>query len=296
MSELTLFKSGNAVPAYLQEGDSFTKQLAGNVASGKSISIEGGVWRMIVGGEEIAKNEDRAMNLVVVNAARDVARVFYDSVYVKGQVTTPACYSSDGKTPAENALRPQAPNCATCKQNIAGSGQGESRACRYFQRVAVVLEGDLEGNIYRLQLPSKSVFGEPDGGKMPFRAYAKFLAGHGVPMSGVVTEARFDTSQAVPVLRFSAARPLDREDFELIKQRSESKDALDAISVSFSDGKSSAAASAPKLFSAAPDDAEVPAKEAAIPEPTKRARKPEATTSAPKDVAALMDEWGSDDE
>ena len=74
MSELTLFKSGASLPDYLRsDPDEFTKRLAGG-STGKTISIKGGVWRMIVGGEEIAKNEDRAMNLVVVNAAPAVAR------------------------------------------------------------------------------------------------------------------------------------------------------------------------------------------------------------------------------
>ena len=149
------------------------------------------------------------MRFVVVNAARDVSRVFYASSYVKGQVTTPACYSVDGRNPAANAAKPQSSNCATCPQNISGSGQGESKACRFFQRIAVVLEGDLSGNVYRLQLPSKSVFGSgsPDG-QFPFQAYARFIAGHGAPLSGVVTEARFDTTQSVPVLKMRAVRPL----------------------------------------------------------------------------------------
>ena len=88
MSELTLFKSGASLPDYLRaDPDEFTKRLAGG-STGKTISIKGGVWRMIVGGEEIAKNEDRAMNLVVVNAAPAVARTYYEGVYEEGAVTS----------------------------------------------------------------------------------------------------------------------------------------------------------------------------------------------------------------
>jgi hypothetical protein len=77
MSNLTLFKSGNvALPDYLREGDETTKALAGS-GGGKQISIKGGVWRMMVGGEEVAKNEDRAMNFVVLGAAPKVSRTFY---------------------------------------------------------------------------------------------------------------------------------------------------------------------------------------------------------------------------
>ena len=57
MSEMTLFaKGGNNLPAHLRnlELDETTKALmGGNGASGKRISIRGGVFRMIVDGKEI---------------------------------------------------------------------------------------------------------------------------------------------------------------------------------------------------------------------------------------------------
>jgi hypothetical protein len=61
MSEVTLFQQ--EVPAYLKRAgmDDLTKSLAGNTGL-KRISIRGGVFRMMVNGEEIAKNEGRAMN------------------------------------------------------------------------------------------------------------------------------------------------------------------------------------------------------------------------------------------
>lgn len=293
MSDITLFKTGNALPDYLRGGDDFTKQIAGS-AGGKTISIEGGVWRMQVGGEEVAKNEERAMNFVVVNGNPKVSRVFYNTTYVKGQASTPVCYSPDGILPAENAKEPQSANCATCKQNIAGSGQGESRACRYVRRIAVVLEGDLEGNVYRLQLPAKSIFGKPEGNKMPFDAYAKFLSGHGAPISGVVTEARFDTSEAVPVLKFTAVRPLTREEFIIATQQGQTQDALDAIEVSFVDSKPKSAGPAlPASFNTPAPEA--PAAEAS--QPVKRAsKKAESEAPVPKSVNDLMNEWGTDDE
>lgn len=307
MSELTLFKAGNvALPDYLREGDDFTKQMAGS-SGGKAISIEGGVWRMLVGGEEVAKNEDRSMNFVVVNGNPKVSRVFYNTTYVKGQSAPPACYSEDGETPSANARSPQSSKCATCKQNIAGSGQGESRACRYLQRIAVVLEGDIGGNVYRLQLPAKSIFGKPEGNKMPFQAYARFLAGHGAPMSGVVTEVRFDTSEAVPVLKFSAVRPLTRDEFLIAKEQGQSVDALDALEVKFADKKpagasAGGAASVPALpesFSkATPAYAEEEQEPAPETQPVKRASKkaePAAPTGS-KSIDALMNEWGTDDE
>lgn len=299
MSNITLFKQGGSVvPDYLREVDETTKLLAGN-SGGKQISIKGGVWRMIVGGEEVAKNEDRAMNFVVLAAAPKVHRTFFMEKYEDGKVIDPTCWSADGVAPNEEvpeATR-QSSNCATCKQNIAGSGEGNSRACRYSRRLAVALENDISGNIYRLQLPAKSIFGKPEGEKMPLDAYAKFLAGHGVPITGVVTEARFDTSEAVPVLKFRAVRSLSREEWEEAKAAAKTDDAQRAIEfkmvVKPKDGNG-VAAPAP----AAAPRAAAPAASDDIPEPTKRStRKETAATPAPAEdrAKAVLDEWATDD-
>mgnify|MGYP003340304498 CR=1 FL=1 len=81
MSDMTLFQGG--IPAHLKNAqlDDATKALmGGNVSTGtsfKRISIKAGVFRMIVDGKEIAKNEDRSMNIIVVGAAPREARTFY---------------------------------------------------------------------------------------------------------------------------------------------------------------------------------------------------------------------------
>ena len=305
MSELTLFKSGAMLPDYLRSGpDEFTKRLAGS-AGGKTISIKGGVWRMIVGGDEVAKNEDRAMNIVVVNAAPAVSRTYYTGVYEEGANTQPSCSSTDGKVPDASVKSPQHGTCNGCPQNIAGSGEGKSRACRFSQRLAVVLENDIEGNVYRLQLPAKSLFGKAEGDKMSLQAYATFLAGHGVPMSGIVTEARFDTSEAVPVLKFRAVRPLTRDEVTQSRAQGASEDAAHAISASIP--TVTAQPALPAAFATAPEadvSSVAPAKPAKAPveavedvTPVKRvAKKAEPAVAVPKDVSAMLDEWGSDDE
>jgi len=305
-NNISLFKQGNvALPDYLREADELTKSLAGGT-SGKQISIKGGVWRMMVGGEEVAKNEDRAMNFIVVAANPHTNRTYFADKFEEGKNTQPTCWSEDGLKPNEEvpADQRQCSTCAQCPQNIAGSGEGSSRACRYSRRLAVALENDLEGNVYRLQLPAKSIFGKPEGDKMPLQAYAKFLAGHGVPMSGVVTEARFDTSEAVPVLKFRAVRPLTREEWEQSKEVAKSEDAVRAVEfkmvVKAKDGEpapAKAAKPAKPLF----DGAAVAARDDgddSVEEPVKRqTKKPAATAAAPtKDVSAVLDAWSDDDE
>lgn len=298
MSNIALFQSGSMIPDYLREAaDETTKDIAGS-SGGKQISIKGGVWRMVVGGEEVAKNEDRAMNLVVIASGKGVSRTFYAEKYEEGKDIKPACWSAEGDKPNPEVENPQSSSCATCKQNIEGSGEGKSRACRYSKRLAVALENDIGGNIYRLSVPAKSYFGKADGDKMPLQAFGKFLSGHGIPITGIVTEARFDTNEAVPVLKFRAVRPLTREEWEVAKQQSQTEDAKQAIEFKMVIGKSKneGQPALPQAFKE-----ELPAAKAAaeeVSEPTKRASKPkaEAAPAASKNVADILSDWSTDEE
>lgn len=286
MSEMTLFsKGGNALPAHLRnlELDETTKSLMGGGAGGKRISIRGGVFRMMVDGKEVAQNEDRAMNVVVVAANANVSRSYYEGTYQEGQSTAPTCWSNDGITPDSKVESPQADKCASCPQNIKGSGQGDSRACRFSQRIAVVLENDILGDVYQVTLPAQSIFGAAENGKMPLQAYAKFLGSHGLPITAVVTEMRFDTASATPRLTFKAVRPLEADELQHAQEKGKSPEAKSAIAatVAMIDGTKPKAAAVE-----APKPKKVEAEEVAEAEPTKRPKK-----AAPKDVADILDDW-----
>ena len=289
MSEMTLFsKGGNTLPAHLRnlELDETTKALMGSGgASGKRISIKGGVFRMIVDGKEIAQNEDRAMNIVIVAANANVSRSYYEDTYVEGQVLAPTCWSNDGISPDTKVSEPQSGKCASCPQNIAGSAEsGKGRACRFSQRLAVTLENDLKGDVYQLTLPAQSIFGNVENGKMPLQAYAKFLGSHGLPITAIVTEMRFDTASATPKLTFKAVRPLEADEMALAQEKGQSAEAKTAIANNPAtlDGAKPKAVAAP----APAPKAEAEEPEAPAAEPTKRAKK-----AAPKDVADILDDW-----
>lgn len=294
MSNVSLFKGG--LPSYLQtvELDETTKALMGGGGGSKRISIRGGVFRMIVDGEEVAKNEDRSMNIVIVRAQPKVGRTFYEGTYVEGgEVKPPSCWSHDGVAPDASVKSPQSPQCATCPQNIKGSGQGDSRACRYSQRIAVVLENDIEGNVYQVSLPAKSIFGKPTSeDKMPMQAYVKYLAGHRTPVGAVVTQMRFDTSEAVPVLKFRAIRPLEEAEYLACREQAASPDAEAAVTMTVyqadEGGKSNVATvSGVKAQSnPAPEDDG----------PTKRTAKAPESVAPKKDVGKLIDAWADDDD
>ena len=292
MSNVTLFKSGSVIPDYLREvADTTTRDIAGSSGS-KQISIKGGVWRMVVGGEEVAKNEDRSMNLVVIASGKGVTRTFYAEKYEEGKDVKPSCWSAEGERPNPEVPNPQHSTCNGCPQNIEGSGEGKARACRYSKRLAVALEHDIGGNVYRLSVPAKSYFGKADGDKMPLQAFGKFLAGHGIPITGIVTEARFDTAEAVPVLKFRAVRPLTQAEWDTAKAQSQTEEAKQAIDFRMVPSKMEAPVALPSAF-AQPAPAPAPA---ATAEPTKRTKKAAEPVAAPKDVASVLADWSTDDD
>ena len=293
MSEMTLFsKGGNTLPAHLKnlQLDATTKALMGGGGNGggKRISIRGNVFRMMVDGKEIAQNEDRAMNIIIAAANANVSRNYYAGTYQEGQAMAPTCWSNDGVTPDIKAEQPQASKCASCAQNIKGSGQGDSRACRFTQRLAVLLENDIRGDVYQLSLPAQSIFGAAENGKMPLQSYAKFLGSHGLPVTAVVTEMRFDTASATPRLTFKAVRPLNEEELAMTQEKGQSAEAKSAIAATAAQMDGATKVSAPAV-EAPKAEPKVEAEAVETAEPTKRAKK-----AAPKDVADILDDWAEE--
>jgi hypothetical protein len=294
-NEVSIFQQ--QVPDYIKEAklDDLTKSLGGSGGK-KRISIRGAVFRMVVNGEEIAKNENRSINVVVVNGTKHVARKFYEGSYVVGESTAPDCWSNDGLTPDASIEKPQFHNCEECPQNIKGSGQKDSRACRFEKRLAVVLADDIEGNVYQLVLPSKSYFGKGDQEKMPFEQYAKYVASQGYNINMIVTEMKFDSDSATPKLVFKPVGFLSKPQWEAAQQQGQTPEAKMAVVMTAMQGDSKPKAiAAPKVEQ--PAAAVVEKAKDDVPEPTKRAPKKSAEEPAEKkDLASVMAGWATDDE
>ena len=273
MSNITLFNSSSAVPAHIaqRELSKATLALASTGTTVKRISIEGGVFRMMVGGKEVAKNTDRSMNVVIVSTAPANSRIYYDpSVpYVRGQASAPTCSSNDGVRPNVGTKSPQAATCASCPQNVAGSGQGESRACRYQRRLAVVLEGDMSGDVYQVILPATSIFGRGQGTQnLPLEAYARMLHSNRVGVDSVVTKMEFDTDSSTPKLVFSPTRYVTEAEQAIIDAQSETPEADQAIGLNAYQADTGAKPAAIAAPQAAPEPAPVAQPKAAKPAKT----------------------------
>lgn len=321
MSEISLFQNGSQLPAHIRRGElnAITKALMGN--SNKRISIEGGSFRLIVGGQEVAVKEERFMNVIMLRAADTNTRTFYEGTYVKGAKAKPACWSSDSVSPHEDVKNPQSSKCATCPQNIKGSGQNDSRACRFQRRLAVLLENDVHGDIYAMSIPAASIFDNGEGRKMGLQQYARFLGGHGIDVNAVMTEMRFDTNATAPKLTFSAVRPLEEEEYNTVLERKDEQFAIDAVTMTVSQLDEVAApaeeeAPAPAQLARvqAPAPAPAPAAVKATPKATPKATgfavtkkeavpapvaEPEVRETAAKTIPAsnvndMLAQWGDD--
>ena len=296
MSNVTIFNQ--EVPAFLQGANGLndlTKALAGKAAGGgKRISIRGGVFRKIVGGEEVGKITSRELNVIIVNAARGVSRIYYAGKYDPNAIVPPTCVSNDGVHPDTKDEGKQSDLCATCAQNIAGSGNGNSRACRYTRKIAVILEGDSTGDVYQLQLPSTSIFGKGEGNIHPFESYIKYVAGNGRNINQIVTQISLDTDSDTPKLLFSPARHINEEEWALASEDGDSMEAKNAITltVAQTDGVKKIAA---PLIAKKPVTQMEPDED--ISEPTKRAtKKVEVPPSAgKKSLGDVINAWSAVD-
>jgi len=289
MSNVALF-NGAAVPSFAKNAavSAMTQALTGGGAQGRRISIRGGVFRLIDAGKEVAAIDERYLDVVVVAAAPKVARSLTLAKWDPENPSAPDCWSADGDTPDKEVPTPQARRCAECPQNIAGSGNGESRACRFSQNLALQLADDIDGPVHKLQVPATSIFGKADGDNTPLQAYARSLAARNVDIGMVVTRLKFDTTVESPKLFFKAIRWLTDDEYALAQEKGASDEARDAISTKVVPSTGSATPPAlegrPPLRAApAPVDTveedEVPAP---APKPITRTRKPkDEVTVAP---------------
>lgn len=276
----TLFQnSGLSIPTGLDED---TLAVAGGATKGnKRISIEGRVFRKIVGGKEQSVNTDNFMNIIIVKMAHEASRTYYGGVaYKKGVKTSPVCWSNNSKTPDADVATPCAATCADCDHSVKGSGQGgQGTACRLSWRLAVVLPSDPEGDVYQLVLPATSAFGKEENGRWPFRPYIQMLANNNVSAGRVVTKMQFDVNFPVPRLLFSPSAAVPNEMYEVIRNQ----------------GKTVAAEGAVKLTvyktDGGDDESEAPVQPAEVVAPVKREIKKPAAPEASEDVSDIVKKW-----
>ena len=240
--DVTIYKEPHSIPEYVKraEKDEATKNIVSdNINALRRISIRGGVFRLMQGDTELMSTESKKQYWVIINGS-GIHRWYFKEDYQEGKFYAPTCWSSNNKTPDEAVVEPMSTSCMHCSYNVKGSGYGNSRACRFHRKLAIVLYDDVAvkdgeavaGDVYQVVLPSTSIFGSGENYKWPLNKYVNFLDSHKVPVSTVVTEVKFDSSSAVPKLVFSPLKPLSEQEYEVVTERMKEDKVREAVKFS----------------------------------------------------------------
>ena len=294
MSNISIFQQKSTAVAG-REVSELSKALAdsGGGSTTRRITMAKGVFRRIVNGKEAGRVKDGFLNAIIINALPKVSRQFYASSYDPDAAPTlPDCWSNLGDVPDAKASNPQGVSCATCPQNIEGSGNnGKGRACRFNRRIAVVLENDMSGDIYQFSIPAKSLFGKGVGNTHPFESYIKFLPANGESIDRIVTQISFDENETADVLKFTPVRHLTEEEIDVVEVAQQSPDCKRVIqlTVAQQDGVAKLPNSnLPRLKPVVAEEPEDPIEEPVV----KRAKKADAPPTAPKaNFADVVNAW-----
>jgi hypothetical protein len=320
MSNIAIFKQPGAVSNIRRPLSELTKSVASGATINRIQTNTTGTFRRLVNGERIGKAIRGEFNAIIVAMLPKVSRVFYADKYDPDASTPhlPDCWSNDGTTPETNVPNRQAANCATCKNNIDGSGKnGRGKACRFQRRVALLLEGDVSGDVYQFNIPAKSLFGKGSGNTHPFESYVRFLAANGESIDYVVTNIAYNLDADTMELQFTPVRPITDEEYELVMavQANPATQRLTQLTVSEADGAVASKPSSVVIEQEEPKEAPAPKKAKSAPkkpawlddeeedeevdEPVvvKKAPAKQAAVRTPKsDLAATLAAWADEDE
>jgi hypothetical protein len=297
-NEVSIFKNADVALAK-KAPSALTQSLMKKSSRLKRIVAKNGILRRQANGEEVGKLK-APLRVVIVNVAPDISRTFYAKTYdPNAEATAPDCWSPDGRVPDASVKSPQGKSCETCPKNIAGSGQGNTKACRYGRRIALVLPDDLDtnvaGDVYQMQLSAKSIFGKGSGHTFPFNAYMDYVFANGSDLESLITEISFNEdndNQTVlfKAVDFVAKDPQLEAAVAEAMQSAEAKKAIEmtVYQVDTQDKDSN------ESFETVAKVEEV---EAPVAEPTKRAgKKQQEVSDAPKkSLADVVNDWSSED-
>jgi len=315
MTNLTIFKDSNAVSTGRGRESALSQTLNSGGGTYRRIQTSNtGTFKRLVNGEQIGNAKRGDLDVVIVGALPKVSRLFYSGTYdPNAEAEAPVCWSNLGDVPDPKASEPQAKSCAVCPKNIKGSGAMNTRACRYQRRLAVLLAGDDSGDIYQINIPSKSLFGKGVGNVHPFESYVSYLRAHNEMVDTVVTNVSYDPEAANMELRFTPLRGLNDDEYSLVVQSQAQPEATNYTKITLFEKKGEAAEASPtyKLLGreeilgkdaakpvvksyAEPEDDE---QDIPLPEPTKRASTKQQTTERPDPAslaAKVSDLWGDE--
>jgi len=296
-TNVTIFKEPGAVSTQKRELSDFAKSMFKTTTSRRIQTNTNGTFKRIVNGEQVGNAVRGELNVIIINSLPEVSRIYYaDKFDPNKEATLPNCWSNRGDKPEAAAKDPQHSNCADCPQNVKGSGENGSKACRYQRRVAVLLADDPSGDVYQFNIPAKSLFGKGTGNSHPFESYTKFLSSNGEGIDNVVTNISFDSNADTMELLFTPVRNISDGEYELVRaaQAKPETKMYTAITVAQTDGVKKPPAAVEEKPKAKVTRSDEPEESD---EPVKRSNKKSSDTApaGKKSLSDVVDAWGSDD-
>ena len=306
-NEVSIFKSrGDVTLAGKKAPSALTQSLMKSGSKLKRISPRNGKFVRVVNGDTAGKLPVPLRVVMVGVAQASAQRTFYMKAFdPSAEATPPDCWSNDGVRPDPTAKAPQGKSCETCPQNIKGSGQGSTRACRFERRIAVVMPdevgGNNQGDVYQIKLASKSIFGKGAGQLFPLNAYIDYVIANGENIDGVITELSFDDDDNQVVrcraVDFVASYP---ELQAVVDEAVASTEAQKAVTLTVAVVDKGGDNNDEEFESVAPASRKVDkdAEDDKVVEPTKRASKKAevaADASSKKSLADVVNAWSEED-
>jgi hypothetical protein len=245
------------------------------------ISIKGARWRLRMpdGEEHVLKTFNIQFALIAANPAK--SKTFYLSKYdPDGEPRAPDCASDDGVRPNEGVEHPQSPSCANCPHNVWGSDINpvsgkKNKRCKDSKRIAVMLVGDPEAQIFAWRLSPMNMLSFADAVKDAVR--------QNIDLERVVFDASFDAKSDYPRVVFTIKRPLTEEELNAATQLRQSEGAKAAVGM----GAPMVAAPVREVVEEPPAPAPAPAPAAA--DNVTQLPKAKASAAEKVDIDALLE-------
>ncbi len=224
-------------PNWNPQGNS---EFSGGIRRGYAIiSLKGKTWKTTYQGVErvVTRPDDgtpaAALQVVIIAATADLAKVYYKNEYVEGSDASPDCFSNDGIKPDRTVAAPVHPNCAACPMNVWGAkvtAQGKNtKPCSDSKRLALLplpqagvvgddaldaLDNEALGGAMMLRLPAASL--------TELAQYDTMMRSAGFPIYALGTTLVFDTDAAFPRVMFKPVRPLTPDEFAVVIEHRDS--------------------------------------------------------------------------
>jgi hypothetical protein len=196
------------------------------------LSIRGKAFWVRVNGKEyragaVDPNKGAIVDVVLVNASRQLAKTYYAKPFASGDAEMPDCWSLDSIRPDSSIAHPVNPTCQDCPKNAfnsAPSGRG-GKACQDSKRVVLTTTDQLEHPeplLLLMRLPQQSL--------KNLKNHVEKLAGHGyIEPYSCVTRMSFDMDVEFPKVQFDFVEPLTDEEFEAAEALANSKKVNDML-------------------------------------------------------------------